>query len=64
MDGRIITRVDMTSDGALVTFADGYTFLFPSHFLYRVRLKEGQLVTDAASSSEVGVSFNVNDPDL
>jgi hypothetical protein len=44
MDGRKVTRVDITSDGALVTFADGYTFLFLSDVLYKIRLKDGQLI--------------------
>jgi hypothetical protein len=44
MNGRKVTKVDRTTEGVVVTFADGYTFLFPSDFLYRVRLKDGQLV--------------------
>lgn len=44
MDGRKVTHVDMTSEGVLVTFADGYTFLFPADFLYSGRLKDGQLI--------------------
>jgi hypothetical protein len=38
-----VTNVDRTAEGVLVTFADGNTFLFPASFLYKVRLKEGQL---------------------
>lgn len=44
MDGRKVSHVDMTSEGVVVTFVDGYTFLFPSEFLYRIRLKDGQLI--------------------
>jgi hypothetical protein len=44
MDELKVTNVDRTAEGVLVTFADGYTFLFRSDFLHRVRLKEGQLV--------------------
>jgi hypothetical protein len=43
MDDPQVTNVDRTAEGVLVTFADGNTFLFPSNFLYKVRLKEGQL---------------------
>jgi hypothetical protein len=39
-----VTNVDRTIEGILVTFADGFTFLFQSDFLYKVRLKDGQLV--------------------
>jgi hypothetical protein len=39
-----VTNVDRNPKGVLVTFADGYTFLFQSNFLYSVRLKEGQLI--------------------
>jgi hypothetical protein len=44
MNERKVTNVDRTNEGVLVTFADGYTFLFQSDFLYMVRLKDGQLV--------------------
>jgi hypothetical protein len=44
MNERKVTNVDRNAEGVLVTFVDGYTFLFPSDFLYRVRLKDGQLI--------------------
>lgn len=44
MSERKVTSVDRTAEGVLVTFADGYTFLFQSDFLYKIRLKEGQLI--------------------
>jgi hypothetical protein len=44
MDHQDITNVDRTLEGVVVTFGDGYTFLFPSVFLYGIRLKEGQLM--------------------
>jgi hypothetical protein len=44
MNERKVTNVDRNTEGVLVTFADGYTFLFQSDFLYMVRLKHGQLV--------------------
>jgi hypothetical protein len=39
-----VTNVDRTGEGVLVTFVDGYTFLFPSDFLFKIRLQNGQLV--------------------
>jgi hypothetical protein len=44
MDTRTITDVDRTSDGVIVTFGDGFTFLFPIDLLYGIRLKSGQVV--------------------
>jgi hypothetical protein len=44
MDEHRVTGVDMTPEGVLVTFADGYAFLFESEFLFKIRLKEGQLI--------------------
>jgi hypothetical protein len=44
MNERKVTNVDRNTEGVLVTFADGYTFLFQSDFLFKVRLKDGQLV--------------------
>ena len=54
MDGRNITNVDRTADGVLVTFADGYTFLFPSDFLYKIRLKDGQFVGQDEPGESLG----------
>jgi hypothetical protein len=53
MDDREVMRVEGDAEGVLVTFADGYTFLFSSNFLYKVRLKEGQL-TGGPSDKSVG----------
>jgi hypothetical protein len=44
MDGGTVARVETISAGVRVTFADGYTFLFPSEFLYGIRLRDGQLI--------------------
>lgn len=44
MDERKVTNTDMTPDGVLVTFGDGFTFLFQSNFLFGARLKSGQLM--------------------
>ncbi len=44
MDHHHIINADRTSEGIVVTFGDGHTFLFPSVFLYGIRLKEGQLI--------------------
>jgi hypothetical protein len=44
MNERKVTNVDRNTEGVLVTFADGSTFLFRSDFLYEARLKDGELV--------------------
>lgn len=44
MDTLTIVQVDRNSEGVLVTFGDGHTFLFTAAFLLKVRLKEGQVV--------------------
>jgi hypothetical protein len=44
MESRDISHVDRTSEGIVVTFGDGYKFLFSSTHLYDTRLKNGQLV--------------------
>jgi hypothetical protein len=44
MSERKVTKVDRTAEGLFVTFTDGNTFFFPSDLLYKVCLKDGQLV--------------------
>jgi hypothetical protein len=39
-----IVRYDKSADGIVITFRDGYTFLFPANALYAIRLKHGQLL--------------------
>jgi hypothetical protein len=43
MENLKVTYVDRNAEGVLVTFADGYTYLFQSDFLFNIRLKEDQL---------------------
>jgi hypothetical protein len=54
MSERKVTSVDRTAEGVLVTFADGYTFLFQADFLYKVRLEDGQLVGQGKPDKLVG----------
>jgi hypothetical protein len=49
-----VINVDRTAEGVLVTFVDGYTFLFPSDFLFKIRLKDGQLVGQEPSENPLG----------
>ena len=44
MGERKVMNAVVTDEGVLVTFADGYTFLFQSDFLDGIRLKEGQVI--------------------
>ena len=62
MNERKVTNVDRNAEGILVTFADGYTFLFQSDFLYMARLKDGQLVGQDKSGDGNGKAIFVEDP--
>jgi hypothetical protein len=54
MDSQEIANVDRNSEGVVVTFGDGYTFLFPASFLFGTRLKNGQLVESPQKPSLEG----------
>ena len=53
MNSLDITYLDRTSEGIVVTFGDGNTFLFPTDFLFGARLKDGQLIQPPKSDAEL-----------